>query len=110
MSGAKITEEASIANVACSSAGSASIAQKQGGSAAVRRAWLYPTRCWSAACTSRAGVPVVMRSTSEEQNRTRRRSQSRNAGARSRPLAAMVDQLAEGRERAPAFRDWLRQL
>src|SRR5437660_1709635 len=88
MSGAKITEAASIANAVCSSAGSAAIAQKQCGSATVRSASLYPTRRSRAACASRAGVPVVIRSTSEEQNRTRRPSQSRNSGACSPPSAS----------------------
>src|SRR5438445_237541 len=88
MSGAKLTEEASIAKPACSAAGSPSIAQNECGSVTVRTTSLYP-RCRSrATCTSRAGVPVVIRSTSEEQNRTRRPSQSRNSGVRSRPCAS----------------------
>ncbi len=89
MSRAKITDSGrtSIANAARNSAGSASIAQSACGSATVRRASLYPRRCSRAARTSGAGMPVVIRSTSEEQNRTRAPSHSRNSGPRARPAA-----------------------
>ena len=77
----------SIANVVRSSAGSASIAQRACGSVTVRRASAYPRRCSRAPRTSGAGMPVVIRSTSEEQNRTRRPSHSRNSGPCSSPSA-----------------------
>ena len=84
-----ITESgvASIANVARSSAGSASIAQRACGSVTVRSASLYPSCCSRTARTCATGMPVVIRSTSEEQNHTRARSHSRNLVPCSSPSA-----------------------
>ena len=84
MSGAKITapcEAVSTGNASRSATGSPSIAQSECNSVTVSSASGCPISVSTSARTSADGAPVVIRSTSDEQKRTRSPSQARKGSA-----------------------------